>query len=96
VTAPIEVRRSLTLPPESLLQFGTPLTDPYAVKTPRPPKTHRLRPHRASRLQENNGDLIQHSFWLFDSEEKARSTEATFNQLRDMPDAPATFLSVDV
>lgn len=33
--------------------------------------------------------IIQHSFWLID-------TEATFNQLRDMPDAPATFISVDV
>ena len=42
------------------------------------------------------GDLIQHSFWLFDTEENARAAEATFNQLRHMPDAPATFLSVDV
>lgn len=42
------------------------------------------------------GDIIQHSFWLFDTEENARAAEATFNQLRDMPDAPATFISVDV
>ena len=42
------------------------------------------------------GELIQHSFWLFDTEEDARAAEATFNTLRDMPDAPATFLSVDV
>jgi hypothetical protein len=28
------------------------LTDPYAVETDRAPKTHRLRPHPASRLQE--------------------------------------------
>lgn len=42
------------------------------------------------------GDIIQHSFWLFDSEEDARAAEATFNQLRDMPAAPATFVSVDV
>jgi len=42
------------------------------------------------------GDIIQHSFWLFDTEETARAAEATFNQLRDMPDAPATFVSVDV
>lgn len=42
------------------------------------------------------GDLIQHSFWIFDTEEHARAAEATFNQLRDMPDAPATFVSVDV
>ena len=42
------------------------------------------------------GEIIQHSFWLFDTENNARAAEATFNQLRDMPDAPATFLSVDV
>jgi heme-degrading monooxygenase HmoA len=41
-------------------------------------------------------DLIQHSFWLFDTEENARAAEATFNTLRDMPEAPATFISVDV
>jgi hypothetical protein len=43
-----------------------------------------------------DGDLIQHSFWLFDGEENARAAEATFNTLRDMPDAPASFVSVDV
>ena len=43
-----------------------------------------------------DGDLIQHSFWLFDSEENARKAEATFSSLREMPDAPATFVSVDV
>ena len=43
-----------------------------------------------------DGDLVQHSFWLFDTEENARSAEATFTTLRDMPDAPATFTSVDV
>jgi hypothetical protein len=42
------------------------------------------------------GDIIQHSFWLFDTEENARAAEATFNRLRDMPQAPATFISVDV
>jgi hypothetical protein len=42
------------------------------------------------------GDIIQHSFWLFDTEENARAAETTFNQLRDMPGAPATFISVDV
>jgi len=42
------------------------------------------------------GDIIQHSFWLFDTEENARAAEATFNMLRDMPDAPATLISVDV
>ena len=44
----------------------------------------------------HGGDIIQHSFWLFDTEENARAAEATFNKLRDMPDAPATFISVDV
>jgi hypothetical protein len=43
-----------------------------------------------------DGDLIQHSFWIFDTEENARAAEATFNTLRDIPDAPATFVSVDV
>jgi hypothetical protein len=42
------------------------------------------------------GDIIQHSFWLFDTEENARAAEAAFSQLRDMPEAPATFVSVDV
>jgi hypothetical protein len=41
-------------------------------------------------------DIVQHSFWIFDTEQDARKAEATFNQLRDIPDAPATFLSVDV
>ena len=44
----------------------------------------------------DDGDLIQHSFWLFDNEENARTAEATFIALRDMPEAPATFVSVDV
>lgn len=42
------------------------------------------------------GELVQRSFWLFASEEDARAAEATFKTLRDMPDAPATFVSVDV
>ena len=41
-------------------------------------------------------DLIQHLFWLFDDEEGARTAEATALTLREMPDAPATFISVDV
>jgi hypothetical protein len=44
----------------------------------------------------DGGELVQHSFWLFDNEEHARGAEATFSTLRDMPDAPATFVSVDV
>jgi len=41
-------------------------------------------------------EIIQHSFWLFDTEENARAAEATFLTLRDMPEAPAMFVSVDV
>ena len=44
----------------------------------------------------DGGELVQHSFWLFDSEANARTAETTFNMLRDMPDAPATLLSADV
>jgi hypothetical protein len=44
----------------------------------------------------DGADVIQHSFWLFDTEDNARAAEATFSSLRDMPDAPATFVSVDV
>jgi hypothetical protein len=43
-----------------------------------------------------SGDVVQHSFWLFDTEQNARNAEATFASLRDMPDAPATFVSVEV
>ena len=43
-----------------------------------------------------DGELIQHSLWLFDTEENAREAEATFNSLREMPDAPAAFVSCDV
>jgi len=40
--------------------------------------------------------VIQHSFWLFDTEDNARAAEAVFATLRNMPDAPASFVSVDV
>jgi hypothetical protein len=43
-----------------------------------------------------DGDIVQHCFWLFDTEGNAKAAEQTFSQLRDMPDAPATFVSVDV
>ena len=42
------------------------------------------------------GELIQHSFCLFDTEENARTAETMFNRLREMPEAPATFVSLDV
>jgi hypothetical protein len=44
----------------------------------------------------DGSDITQHSFWLFDTEDSALAAQATFSQLRDMPDAPATFVSVDV
>ena len=33
-------------------------------------------------------ELIQHSFWLFDTEVDARAAETMFGRLRDMPEAP--------
>jgi hypothetical protein len=44
----------------------------------------------------DGADIIQHSFWLFETEVDARAAEATFKSLRDMADAPATFVSVEV
>ena len=41
-------------------------------------------------------ELIQHSFWLFDEKEHARAAEATFNTLRELPEAPAALVAVDV
>jgi hypothetical protein len=41
-------------------------------------------------------ELVQHSFWLFEDEEGARAAAAMYATLREMPDAPATLLSVDV
>jgi hypothetical protein len=41
-------------------------------------------------------EVIQHTFWLFDSEEGALAAEATYQTLRDMPEAPATLVSVEV
>jgi hypothetical protein len=41
-------------------------------------------------------DLVQHSFWLFDHEEEARAAETTYHTLRQMPDAPATLIRVEV
>jgi hypothetical protein len=45
----------------------------------------------------DGGDaVIQHSFWLFETEGDARAAETVFNSLRDMPDAPAEFVSAEV
>ena len=44
-----------------------------------------------------DGDgTIQHSFWLFETEADARAAETVFNSLRDMPEAPAEYVSADV
>lgn len=49
-----------------------------------------------ARAMGDDGKLIQHSFWLFETEENARAAEAVFTSLRDTPDAPAVFVSADV
>ncbi len=45
---------------------------------------------------DDTGTVVQHSFWLFEGEEDARAAENVFNSLRDMPEAPASFISGDV
>jgi hypothetical protein len=45
---------------------------------------------------DDGSDLIQHSIWVFDAKENALEAQATFNTLRDMPDAPAEWVSCDV
>ena len=49
-----------------------------------------------ARALDDDGQLVQHSFWLFETEEDARSAQAVFSSLREMPEAPATFISADV
>lgn len=49
-----------------------------------------------ARALDQSGKVIQHSFWLFESEEDARAAESVFNSLREMPEAPASFISADV
>jgi hypothetical protein len=49
-----------------------------------------------ARALDERGKLIQHSFWLFETEGAARAAEAVFNSLRKMPQAPASFISADV
>jgi hypothetical protein len=49
-----------------------------------------------ARPSSGGADTVQHSFWLFETEGDARAAEAIFTSLRDMPDAPAEFLSADV
>jgi hypothetical protein len=49
-----------------------------------------------ARSLDGGGKLIQHSFWLFETEEDARAAENVFSSLREMPEAPAGFISADV
>jgi hypothetical protein len=49
-----------------------------------------------ARAVHDRGSVIQHSFWLFATEEDARAAEAVFTSLGDMSEAPARFLSADV
>jgi len=48
------------------------------------------------RARDDSGTVIQHSFWLFETEKDARAAETVFTSLRDMPEAPARFISADV
>jgi len=45
---------------------------------------------------DERGRLIQHSFWLFETEEDAQAAENVFSSLREMSEAPADFISADV
>ena len=49
-----------------------------------------------ARTVDDRHKLIQHSFWLFETEEDARAAEKVFSSLRGMPEAPADFISADV
>jgi hypothetical protein len=49
-----------------------------------------------ARALDGGGNVIQHSLWLFEAEDDARAAEAVFTSLRDMPEAPAVFISADV
>ena len=49
-----------------------------------------------ARAVDDRGKLIQHSFWLFETEQDARAAEIVFNSLREMPQAPAVLISADV
>jgi heme-degrading monooxygenase HmoA len=49
-----------------------------------------------ARPADGEGEVIQHSFWLFETEADARAAETTFNSLRQMPEAPAELVSAHV
>ena len=41
-----------------------------------------------ARVVDDRGKLIQHSFWLFETEQDARAAEIVFNSLRDIGARP--------
>ncbi len=49
-----------------------------------------------ARAVDGGDKLIQYSLWLFETEEDARAAETVFGSLRDMPEAPAVFVSAEV
>jgi hypothetical protein len=49
-----------------------------------------------ARALDDHGNVIQHSFWLFETEEDARAAETVFCSLREIPEAPADFVSAEV
>jgi hypothetical protein len=49
-----------------------------------------------ARSRNGTGEVVQHLFWLFESEADARAAESIAVTLREMPEAPAIFLSADV
>ena len=49
-----------------------------------------------ARAVDDSETVVQHSFWLFETEEDARAAEAMFTSLRNMEQAPAVFISADV
>jgi hypothetical protein len=49
-----------------------------------------------ARALDDRGKIVQHSFWLFETEQDARAAETVFSSLRDLPQAPADFISAEV
>jgi heme-degrading monooxygenase HmoA len=49
-----------------------------------------------ARPVDESGEVLQHSFWLFETEADARAAETVMNSLREMPEAPAEMVSTEV
>jgi heme-degrading monooxygenase HmoA len=49
-----------------------------------------------ARPVDDSGEVLQHSFWLFETEADARAAETVMNSLREMPEAPAEMVSTEV